>query len=312
MITSLLEPCRGEIKFHPKALFLGSEHLPEADRQLFESFYQAPAANWYGHSESLIYGGNCPCSEEYHFYPSYGYMELLDDEGQDVTVPGKEGRIVATGFDNRVMPFIRYDTGDRGVLSAKRECRCGFRGTSLSIAGRGQDVILLCDGTRVSLTAFIFGQHLQAFEKIREMQVIQNQAGELELAIVKSPAFSAKDEKSVIETLQRSVNGKLKLTVDIFLCFQNPQGKKYLFCFQCGTLNNDIMATVSVLRQSGAGSCFFPWSSGKKNGNPSEDFCGIVLPGLSSPVSSFVLFCQTALPEGKKKPQEFSSEPLFL
>ncbi len=231
VITSLLEPYRSRIEFKPRALFLGSEFLSTDDRKGFEAFYQAPAINWYGHSERLVHGGNCPYSGEYHFYPAYGYLELLDDNDNQVTAAGAEGRIVATGFDNRVMPFIRYDTGDMGILSGNNECSCGFRGTSLQkISGRGQDVILLTDGTRVSLTAFIFGQHLEAFDKIRELQVIQNKAGEVELAVVKSPGFTSKDEKSVMDTLSRSVNGKIKLYIRyVSSVSKTPRGKNIFF-----------------------------------------------------------------------------------
>lgn len=231
VITSLLEPHRQQISFSPKALFLGSEQLSDDDRKRFEDFYKAPVANWYGHSERLIFGGNCPFTNEYHFYPAYGYMELLDEEGSVISSPGQEGRIVATGFDNKIMPFIRYDTGDRGVLSEKRDCRCGFRGVSLKyISGRGQDVIVLSDGTKVSLTAFIFGQHLRAFEKIREMQVIQSDKGKVELCVVKGNNFSLKDEQELIDTLQTSVKNRVSVTISYISSVpKTARGKNIFF-----------------------------------------------------------------------------------
>lgn len=197
---------------HFKAAFLGSEYLFDDDRRLFAEFYRTRVVNWYGHSECLVLGGNCPVSDEYHFYPSYGYLELLDDQGNDITVPGTEGRIVCTGFDNEVMPFIRYDTEDRGVLSAHKTCACGFVGISLSkIVGRGKDRILLTDGTEVSLTAFIYGQHLAEFAKIVEMQLQQNEVGKLLIRIVRCENYTANDEASLRNTLLKSVSGKLAI-----------------------------------------------------------------------------------------------------
>jgi len=213
-LTSLLESHKSHLSLSIKALFLGSEQLFESDRSYFEEFYQTKAVNWYGHSERLVYGGNCPVSDEYHFYPAYGYLELLDENDQPITKAGREGRIIATGFDNRVMPFIRYDTGDLGVLSVHKECRCGFKGTSLaSITGRGQDFIILSDHTRVSLTAFIFGQHLEAFNRIREMQVVQNRIGEIEIKIVKNDNFTLVDEKVLKSTLMNSVEHKIEVNL---------------------------------------------------------------------------------------------------
>src|SRR4030042_2384929 len=202
ILTSLMEPYKQILNLSIKAIFLGSEQLLEQDRDYFESFYNAKVVNWYGHTERLIHGGNCPYSDEFHFYPSYGYLELLDKDDRTITKPGIQGRIIASGFDNKAMSFIRYDTGDTGVLSDKKECACGFKGTSLQkIMGRLQDFVYLSDGTRVSLTAFIFGQHLRVFKKIKELQVFQGKIGEIEIRIVRNPDFNMDDEVLLLETL---------------------------------------------------------------------------------------------------------------
>ena len=240
VIVSLLESYHAQLPFQIKAMFLGSEHLSTSDRHRFETFFNAPAVNWYGSSERLLHGGNCPCSDEYHFYPAYGFLELLDDKGNAVTCPGEEGRIVATGFDNRVMPFIRYDVGDLGILSETTECSCGFKGVSLKrITGRGQDVIVLSDGTKVSLTALIFGQHLEAFDKIREMQVVQDKVGELEIRIVKNSEFSGKDETNLRKTLAKSVNHKLTIMISyVTEVSKTSRGKNIFFVSRLETLNS--------------------------------------------------------------------------
>ena len=158
-------------------------------------------------------------------------MELIDDLGNPVRRAGEEGRIVATGFDNAVMPFIRYDTGDRGVLSAHTECSCGFRGTSLEgITGREQDLIVLSDGTHVSLTAFIFGQHLAAFDKIREMQIAQDVPGEIEIRIVRNTEYTVADENNILKVLTKSVDNKLKISITYINSVpKTPRGKNIFF-----------------------------------------------------------------------------------
>src|SRR5690554_747198 len=95
--------------FEVNAIFLGSEYLFEQDKAFFEKFYNSKAINWYGHSECLIHGGKCELSGDYHFYPFYGYLELVDENDNLITKPNMEGRIIATGFDNKVMPLIRYE-----------------------------------------------------------------------------------------------------------------------------------------------------------------------------------------------------------
>ena len=203
------------VGFELKALFLGSEYLFDSDKTYFEAFYNSKVVNWYGHSECLIHGGKCELSGDYHFYPFYGYLELVDYVGNIISEPGVEGRIIATGFDNFVMPLIRYDTGDIGVYSERQECECGFKGRSLSkIVGRGKDYIVLKDGTHVTLTAFIFGQHHDEFSKIREMQIVQNEPGVIHLNVVPLYDFSIEEQNKLKKRLTQSVNkGTLRAEV---------------------------------------------------------------------------------------------------
>jgi len=212
IFTSLL--IENNLKFDNeiKALFLGSEFMPNYDRNFLSEFYKSYVVNWYGHSERLVHAGNCPYSNEYHIYPFYGYLELLDEKNNIIKESNKIGRIVATGFDNYVMPFIRYDTEDFAEYSDNSKCKCGFKGKSLKrIVGREQDFIELNDFTKVSTTALIFGQHFDQFKKIREIQLQQDIHGELTVRIVKEASYNLNDEKQLKEHLLKSVNNRLNI-----------------------------------------------------------------------------------------------------
>jgi phenylacetate-CoA ligase len=138
----------------------------------------------------------------------------VDENNNLISQPGIEGRIIATGFDNKIMPFIRYDTGDIGILSENVQCECGFYGSTLEkITGRSQSIIVLTDGTKVSLTSFIFGQHLDAFGRILEMQIIQEKIGEIEIKILKGNQFTENDEHSLLSKLRSSVNNKIQINI---------------------------------------------------------------------------------------------------
>lgn len=81
------------------------------------------------------------------------------------------------------MPFIRYKTGDIGVRTKKR-CNCGRNYPLLSrIEGREQEYILTKDDKIVSLTGLIFGLHFSAFEKIKQMQLVQEKKDQLLLML---------------------------------------------------------------------------------------------------------------------------------
>lgn len=215
------------------ALFLGSEGVLDADRKIIESFFNSKVISWYGHSECAIMGGRFCGSEEFCFFPFYGFTELLDDNYQPVTEPGASGRIVATSFDNFVMPFIRYDTGDIGVLSENKsfgEVPCIVL---KDIVGRGQNYIYLNDLTRVSLTAFIFGQHLAQFSKINELQLEQKTAGNLLLRISKGNGYTNKDEIDIKNFLSDSVSGKLNIQFEYVDRIEKTHRGKHRFLIQC-------------------------------------------------------------------------------
>ena len=218
-----------------KAAFLGSERMIENDREWFEKFYDTQIVNWYGHSECILHAGGSPAAMEYYFYPFYGYVELLDEQGNIITEVGKTGRIVGTSFDNYVMPFIRYDTGDMGVLSSKKATPNGLPCVVMEqIEGRSQNIIFLNDKTRVTLTAFIFGQHLPQFSGIREMQLQQDEIGKLLIRVVPNSNWKSADSEKIRKILVKSVSGKLQ--IDVCIVEQIPKtnrGKHRLLIQNC-------------------------------------------------------------------------------
>ena len=77
--------CAGNIKKDYftalKGLFLGSEFLDPEARLRYENFFAAPVCSWYGHTECALHGGNLPGDTKLVFFPFYGHLELVDDQG---------------------------------------------------------------------------------------------------------------------------------------------------------------------------------------------------------------------------------------
>ena len=80
-----------------KAALLGSEGCTPEQREVIEDAFQTRVFSWYGHSERLILGGECQHTSDYHQFPDYGWLEILDEDGNEVAV-GERGEIVGTGF----------------------------------------------------------------------------------------------------------------------------------------------------------------------------------------------------------------------
>lgn len=221
------------LKINIKAIFLGSEGVTESDKEYIKSYFNAKVAHWYGHSERLIHAGNCPFSDEFHIYPFYGYLELVDELNNVIKEPEKKGRIIATGFDNSIMPLIRYDTGDEAEYSSTDECACGFKGKSLrKIYGRVQDYIFLNDNTKVSLTAFIFGQHFFEFAQMKEIQLEQVQSGKLLIRIVVVKRSTYFDVDKFIKKLKKSVNNKIEIELQFVKEIPKTKRGKHIFLIQ--------------------------------------------------------------------------------
>ena len=219
-----------------KAVFCGSEILSDPDRTWFTEFYRAQVVSWYGHSECVLHGGYMPGSNDYHLFPFYGYCELLDENDNEITEPGRVGRIVGTSFDNYVMPFVRYDTGDLGALSPKLST-FHFLPVLTKIAGRGRDIVYLRDGSGVSMTSFLFAHRLTQFAKIRDMQLEQERPGKLLIRIVKGPGYSEKeDEREIVNRLTDSVHGRIRISV-VYLesILKTPNGKHVFFLQKINT-----------------------------------------------------------------------------
>ena len=73
-------------------------------------------------------------------------VEIVDGDGQVLPV-GESGEIVVTHLSTRDFPFVRYRTGDMGILNSEL-CSCG-RGLPVlkEVQGRSTDFLVAQDGT---------------------------------------------------------------------------------------------------------------------------------------------------------------------
>ncbi len=197
-----------------RGLISESEILYPEQRELIEQVFGARVFSCYGHSEKLVLAAGCEHSDDYHVWPTYGYFELLDEDGNSVTTPGQRGEIVGTGFINRVMPFIRYRTGDQATFIGTRCDACGRAHTVLrEIRGhRIQEGLVLADGTRVSWTAM--NMHDDTFRNVRQFQFYQDTPGESVLRIVVADSYDESDERHMLRKLEEKLAGRLSLRVE--------------------------------------------------------------------------------------------------
>ncbi len=198
-----------------------SETLRESEKNLVEEMFMCNVYDWYGQYERVAAIGTCEHGNR-HIIEDYGYTELTDcSDGR------KE--IVSTGFNNSIMPLIRYRTGDLVEPECGlRICPCGrsFR-VVRKIIGRQDDFISLPDGRRVLALTFLFKGDIP----ISEAQIYQSRDYRIEIRVVPNLGFQeyhagkilrrAKDRLGThvpikvvcVDKLKRTERGKLQMVV---------------------------------------------------------------------------------------------------
>ncbi|MEI6555018.1 MAG: hypothetical protein WCL70_05490 [Paludibacter sp.] len=193
------------LNFNIKSIILASEKLFDFQISLIESVFNSKVSTYYGHSERLTLAYKCATCDNYLVDPIYGYMELVDTNNEIITDKNRTGRIISTGFNNAVMPLIRYETNDESCLTNEfcEHCNCEKYPLILNgIEGRTSDYIIGDDGRKISITAIIFGQHLTEFKKMSGFQLIQYISGKVDFNILGVNVLTFSEESSLKEKLQ--------------------------------------------------------------------------------------------------------------
>jgi phenylacetate-CoA ligase len=153
-----------------KVVFPTSEVVDDIDRKTMERGFGVSVRNEYGAAELDILAfedeeGDFVLNEETLF------IEILDDKNQPVEA-GIEGKVIVTSLYNKAMPFIRYEVGDRAVLTGK--LKNGNRVLE-RVVGRTNDIIKLPSG-KISpgLTFYYISKKLlESGGRIKEFIIIQ-------------------------------------------------------------------------------------------------------------------------------------------
>jgi len=208
------------------AILSGSENIFDSYKTMIRDNMGIPFYNWYGHSEKLVLGGYCPGSEDYHIEPTYGYFELIDENGKDITEPGKTGEIVGTTLNNRHMPLLRYRTGDFAEYSGGYcpECR---RHLPLikNIRGRWSgERVYNRDYTFVTTTAL--NLHDELYQVIDGIQYVQDEPGHLNVLIIKSPIYTETHQDQILSHFRSTMNADSQIEIEyVDQLIRQPNGK---------------------------------------------------------------------------------------
>jgi phenylacetate-CoA ligase len=206
-----------------RGVIAASEMFPAGEQLRFEQGFGVKIAHWYGHAEYAVLAYCCRQCRGFHFYPTYGHVELLPSE-----IEGS-GRVVASSFNRIGTQFVRYDTGDLAVDPVGNCTTDNFTRAS-AILGRSQETFVDSSGRRRSLYGYAFGDldHDAFYDQIRDIQFVQDKAGCLRVRIVTNPGAErdqiqrtferhipvARLEFEYVSAIERSPSGKRRYFVD--------------------------------------------------------------------------------------------------
>jgi len=189
------------INFQPKGVFTTAEVLFDYQRELIEDVFGCKVFNQYGLNDGGISAFECEVHKGLHVDMLRSILEVVDEEGNQLGAGG-EGHILATSLYNYAMPFIRYDTGDLGILSNEK-CECG-RDTPLleKIIGRTTDYLEFSNGAIIGtpILTVLFGKF-----DIIQYQIVQKDTNTILVNIVKGKNYRKDDEKEIRDTFYKHV-----------------------------------------------------------------------------------------------------------
>jgi phenylacetate-CoA ligase len=216
-----------ELLFNVRGVLLTSESVLPHQLAAFKAFFRCPVIVHYGHTERVLFAHTLADDARYVFWPHYGYFELVDERGMPITAPGQLGEIVGTSFDNDVMPFVRYRTGDFATLSphAPPSAYAGFPSCE-RIEGRLQEFVVCKDQRLITVTT-LGAAHFEELARCLRIQYEQHEPGRLMLRVVSSTPLGKlsrqRIERAVAEKTQQGCSVQVEQVERIELTARGKQ-----------------------------------------------------------------------------------------
>lgn len=200
-----------DVKIHqPVSVFTTSEKLYPRMREKIREAFGCDVYDGYGLNDSGVTAFECPEHRGMHIDTERSIAEVIGADGQPLEEG--EGRILGTSLHNYALPFLRYDTGDVGVLK-KDGCSCG-RGYSLlgEICGRSGDLLRTPEGKTIN--SLFFATILDEAAAVREYQIVQEKLDKIIIRLATTPQFDSRqlgDIASIVRSRSEGWNVEFEL-----------------------------------------------------------------------------------------------------
>jgi phenylacetate-CoA ligase len=194
-----------------KVAFVTSERLYDEQRNTISQVFGCPVANGYGGRDAGFIAHECPAGNM-HLTADDIVVEIINEAGQ-VQPAGVAGEIVVTHLSTNDFPFIRYRTGDIGVLGAT-PCSCG-RGLPLlqDIQGRSTDFVVASDGTVMHGLSLIY--ILRDLAGVKAFKVVQETRALTRVLLVTDAHFAPDAIATITHGFKQRLGADVAVVVDL-------------------------------------------------------------------------------------------------
>lgn len=205
--------------------FVTSERLYDDQRELIGAAFGCGVANGYGGRDAGFIAHECPYGGM-HISGEDIIVEIVDSHGC-VLPAGESGEIVVTHMGTREFPFIRYRTGDIGVLD-EEECECG-RGLPMlkDIQGRTTDFVVAADGTVMHGLALVY--IVRDLPGVKQFKIIQESLELTRVLLVTDSRFAPESVAAVEQGFRARLGANVAVCVETVEHIPPEKSGKYRY-----------------------------------------------------------------------------------
>lgn len=208
-----------------KVAFVTSEKLYAEQRAIIGEVFACPVANGYGARDAGFIAHQCP-SGSLHISAEDIIVETLRPDGTPAA-SAEAGEIVVTNMATADFPFVRYRTGDMGVLG-DGPCACG-RGLPVlkEVQGRTTDFVVAQDGTVMHGLALIYT--VRDLPGVERFKIEQMSLDQTIVQVIAGPAFGAAQEARIIRDFKARLGAAVDIRVERVSAIANEASGKFRY-----------------------------------------------------------------------------------
>jgi len=208
-----------------RVAFVTSEKLYDHQREQISRVFGCRVANGYGGRDAGFIAHECPTGGM-HITAEDIIVEIVDDAGNPVP-HGQAGEIVTTHLATKDFPFIRYRTGDVGMLD-EQLCPCG-RGLPLlkEIQGRTTDFLVAQDGTVMHGLALVY--ILRDLPGVRQFKIVQENLQRTRILVTTDAYFQEESTRLIVAGVKQRLGQAVQVEIEQVDAIPKEASGKYRY-----------------------------------------------------------------------------------